>query len=520
MDDLGPIASAIVEAARSARIGIVVTLIDEAEPRNIYVSPSLAEITGYSTRELLTRQPLSMIAPEELPRLRELFTTRSNGSHQGRLHYESVMLRKDGSRMHIEVSSCTVTLRGRRCVVAFMEDISARVTAQDARQKLESQLMLADRLSALGTLAAGVAHEINNPLAYLSLNLEWLERKLPEAAEHPETMTEMMTILREARAGAQRVAAIVRQLRTFSRAEEDAPRAVNLQGVVESAIKMASHELRHRARIVTDLAEVPAVWGNEARIEQVILNLLLNAAQAMKDDRPGNEVRVGLRREDEGHVAIEVSDNGEGIPPEIVGRIFDPFFTTKPAGVGTGLGLSICHSIVTGLGGRILVDTSGGGTSFRVILPARAASDHERAAPPVSGPSRIARRAKVLVVDDEVGIGATIRELLSPIHDVTAVSTATEGLELVERGAGYDVILCDLMMPTVSGMAFHDRVRALHPGMEDRMVFMTGGAFTQAAADFLARVPNPRIEKPFSLSTIEEVVASMARRPARQAEVA
>jgi CheY-like chemotaxis protein len=240
----------------------------------------------------------------------------------------------------------------------------------------------------------------------------------------------------------------------------------------------------------------------------------------MREERTDNVVRVALRREDETHVALEVSDNGHGIPPEILGRIFDPFFTTKPVGIGTGLGLSICHSIVASMGGRILVDSTARGTSFRVIFPIHVETDGARRSPPLSGATRISPRAKVLVIDDEVGIATTIRELLSPIHDVTAVSSAQAALDLIEGGASYDVILCDLMMPAVSGMALFEHIRESRPGLERRIVFMTGGAFTQGAADFLAAVPNRRLEKPFSLTMLEELIETMLRRPAGSAEVA
>ncbi|MCE9670196.1 ATP-binding protein [Myxococcus stipitatus] len=240
------------------------------------------------------------------------------------------------------------------------------------RKAMQAQLVVSDRLAAVGTLAAGVAHEINNPLAFVLSNLSFLAVELKNVArELPEGRTsEMEEVLREAVDGAHRVRQIVRDLRTFSRGDEDVATAVNLQAVLESAITMARGELKMRAQVVRDYRDVPPVEGSEGRFGQVFLNLLINAAHAIPEGRPEhNEVRVTLRPAGE-RVVVEVRDTGVGMTPEVRARIFDPFFTTKPVGVGTGLGLSICHGIVTGFGGEISVESEPGrGSTFRVSLP-------------------------------------------------------------------------------------------------------------------------------------------------------
>jgi CheY-like chemotaxis protein len=320
--------------------------------------------------------------------------------------------------------------------------------------------------------------------------------------------------MEEARHGAERVGAIVRELRAFSRADGETRRLVDLASAANSAIKIAAHEIRHRARVVTTFDEAPSIWANESRIEQVLLNLLLNAAQAMPDRGPEvNEIRVSVRAGAAEHAIVEVSDNGVGIPPETVRRIFDPFFTTKPVGVGTGLGLSICQSIVASLGGVITVQsTVGEGTTFRIELPSRRFDSEPRSSQePTSAEVRTPKRGKVLVVDDEISIANTMRELLQPDHDVTAVASGKAALAALEAGGDFDVIFCDLMMPEISGMDLHEEIRARFPGYEERMIFMTGGAFTAHAAEFLARVPNRRVEKPFALSTIEQLVRDAVR---------
>ncbi len=232
-----------------------------------------------------------------------------------------------------------------------------------------------------------------------------------------------------------------------------------------------------------------------------------------------NAIRVAVRARDPEHVVVEVADNGAGIPPEVQRRIFDPFFTTKPLGIGTGLGLSICHTIVTSLGGRISVESDPGhGALFRIVLPARGVVT-ERGIPTVEPPSAERKslvRARVLVVDDELSLANTLRDLLQPEHDVTAVVSGRNALEILGITSEFDVIICDLMMPSMSGMDFFEELRRTRPGLEQRLIFMTGGAFTPRAAEFLASVPNRRIEKPFSLSAIEKVVRDVAREVQRR----
>ncbi|NTX39491.1 GAF domain-containing protein [Myxococcus sp. CA033] len=240
------------------------------------------------------------------------------------------------------------------------------------RKAMQAQLVVSDRLAAVGTLAAGVAHEINNPLAFVLSNLSFLSVELQSVArELPLGRTsEMEEVLREAVDGAHRVRQIVRDLRTFSRGDDEVATAVNLQAVLESAITMARGELKMRAQIIRDYRDVPSVEGNEGRFGQVFLNLLINAAQSIPEGKPEhNEVRVILRPLGD-RVIVEVHDTGVGMTPEVCARIFDPFFTTKPVGEGTGLGLSICHGIVTGFGGDISVESEvGRGSIFRVSLP-------------------------------------------------------------------------------------------------------------------------------------------------------
>ncbi len=258
-----------------------------------------------------------------------------------------------------------------------------KMAVERRRMRLENRtmqglLVQADRMASLGTLAAGVAHEINNPLAFLLSNLEFIERELPLLCAQlpPEELqvkqaAELGLALREAREGAERVRFIVGDLKTFARADEGPGGPIDVRAVLQSAAKMVRSQLVLRAGLVLDYQPVPSVTGSEGRLAQVFLNLLVNASQAIPAGDPTrHQVRVRTRTDGDGMAVIEVEDTGAGVAPDVRNRIFEPFFTPKPVGVGTGLGLSICHGIIAAMGGRIEVDSPpGAGATFRVVLP-------------------------------------------------------------------------------------------------------------------------------------------------------
>jgi signal transduction histidine kinase/FixJ family two-component response regulator len=377
------------------------------------------------------------------------------------------------------------------------------------KRNLQATLVVSDRLAAMGALAAGVAHEINNPLTYLLANLTILAEDLAriDPAIRAQAGEDLLQVVADARHGADRLRQIVRDLKLFSRTDEVSTGPVDLQRVLESSINMAFHEIRHRARLVKDYgADVPLVEANEGRLGQVFLNLIVNAAQAIPEGRANrNEIRIVTRADERGGAVVEVRDSGEGIAPEALERIFDPFFTTKPLGTGTGLGLSISQSIIVALGGRIEVESEmGKGTSFLVRLPVLATARASRSFPP-SSDATAGVRGKVLVVDDDAHVRAVLQRLLDE-HEVTLVADGTTALARLTGGEAFDVVLCDLMMPELTGMDLHARISELAPSLVDRMVFMTAGAFTRGARDFLDRVPNERIEKPVDAAALRSVV--------------
>ena len=394
----------------------------------------------------------------------------------------------------------------------------AVVVARDIteRKQTEAQLIVSDRMASVGSLAAGVAHEINNPLASVAANLSLITQELESMARVGPVPGELMEEVRDARESAERVRLIARDLKIFSRGEETQRGPVDVEVVLESTLRMASNELRHRARVIRDFGHVPPILANASRLGQVFLNLIINAAQAIPEgDQARNEVRVATSVEPAGkRVVISVTDTGSGIPPEVQRRLFTPFVTTKPVGVGTGLGLSICHRIVTALDGAIDFSTEvGEGTTFRVSFPI-AAGEVPVPVPVAADAAAVQparRRGTVLVVDDEVMIAQVIRRVLSRHHDVRVVNTAQLAMELFIAGERFDVVLCDLMMPQITGMDLHALLEGLDRAQADRIIFMTGGAFTPAARAFVDRVSNHILEKPFDvpalLALVNRVVA-------------
>jgi len=420
---------------------------------------------------------------------------------------ERRLKRLDGNVRVAEFASLPLLFAGQPAVVCIARD----VTEQRA---LQSRLSLADRMASMGTLAAGIAHEINNPLAFVISNLGFLSDELnrlsPPQAARPDSREDWRSVLTEAREGADRVRQIVRQLKAFSRPDEERVEPVDLHAVLDSAVMLAANEIKHRAQLKREYGTVPKVMGNDGRLCQVFLNLVVNAAQAIPEGAVSqNEIRLVTRMGWDGaHVMVEVVDTGGGISEENLSRIFDPFFTTKPVGVGTGLGLSICHGIITNLGGYIHVDSKvGKGTTVRVLLPpARDGAFVEKPSAPTQAPT--ARRGRVLIVDDEPAVGRALRRILRE-HDVELATSGRQALEKLTADSGFHVVVCDVMMPDLSGKDLYEAIQQGGSGLDKRFVFVSGGAFTPGARDFLARVPNPTLEKPFDEAAVKRVVREL-----------
>ncbi len=421
-------------------------------------------------------------------------------------------------------------------VVEDEKVVELRGTFQDIteRKQLQAKLAQADRLSSMGMLAAGVAHEINNPLSYVLYNLESLVEDLPELLDamrtfqarvsdhlgadkldalvgaasesmNPAMLGDIRERFADALEGSRRIQNIARGLGTFSRVERDKLVPVNLMHVVEVAINMAYNEIKYRARLVKEYGKLPTVMASEGRLSQVFLNLLINAAHAIDEGNvEANEIRVRTWEQD-GAVWAAVADTGKGIAPEHMSKLFEPFFTTKEVGVGSGLGLAISKNIIESYGGEISVEsTLGQGTRFTIRLPVRAVEQEEAPRPKAAAQADQAP-GRILIVDDEDGIrNAMVRMLRS--HEVVQADSGAEARKLLETDRAFDLVLCDMMMPEVSGMDLHQWLLEAHPTLAERVIFITGGAFTPRTREYLNQVDNLRIEKPFDVANFRKIV--------------
>ncbi|RKG65539.1 PAS domain S-box protein [Corallococcus sp. CA054B] len=477
----------------------------EQDGHIVYANAVLVTTLGFARAEELVGRRLSEF-------LADVPGTGVASGDSTPLTSERRLVLRDGRTRVVELASLPLRFDGQPAVVSIARDVTEQ-------RQLQARLTLADRLASVGTLAAGIAHEINNPLAFVVSNLGFLSDEFRHHLSpgpgvrgvRPPDVAEWQEVLGEACEGAERVRQIVRQLKTFSRPDEERMTPVDVHAVLDSVVMMAANEIRHRARLRRDYGTVPQVMGNEGRLCQVFLNLVVNAAQAIPEGSAHDHEVVLVTRVSGEQVVVEVRDTGSGIAPEVLGRIFDPFFTTKPVGVGTGLGLSICHGIITGLGGDIQVDsTVGKGSTFRVVLPAPQPDPVVRSpeAPPPDAP--VVPRGRVLVVDDEPAVGRVLQRLLRG-HDVEVATSGRQALERMSRAPGFDAVLCDVMMPDLAGRDVYEAVRRAHPGLERRFVFVSGGAFTAGAREFLEHIPNPLLEKPFDEARVRGAVEELVR---------
>ena len=451
---------------------------------------------------------------------------------QARQQYDTVYVRPDGTKVHFHSVVNPIIISGEIAgSVVVSRDISER-------KQLQDQIAQSDRLASMGMLAAGVAHEINNPLAYMLYNLESLTEDLPRLSSalrrslavivgrvgneewerlmgkeqellNPAMLDDILARFKDALHGSHRIRDVARGLGTFSRVERDRLVPVALMHVIEVAINMSFNEIKYRAKLVKDYGTTATIMANDGRLSQVFLNLLVNAAHSITEgDVQGNQIRVRTWQQGD-EVFAEVRDSGKGISAEHLPHLFEPFFTTKELGIGTGLGLPISRTIVEEYGGRIEVESKvGEGTRFVVRLPVNKASKPEEAAPGVQAAIPAGVRGRILIVDDEAGIRVAMTRLLRG-HDVVQAVSGVEAQKILEADQAFDLILCDMMMPLMSGVDLHKWLSTTHPDLARQVVFITGGAFTPGAREHLSKVDNIRIEKPFDVANLKKIVSEL-----------
>ncbi|HKA87097.1 MAG TPA: response regulator [Haliangiales bacterium] len=374
------------------------------------------------------------------------------------------------------------------------------------RRRLEKRAALAERVATAGALAAGMAHEIANPLTYVLANVRAVKDELLALAarkgEGSGKLGELAKLLGEAVSGLDRVGLVARNLVRFAGAARERRQFLDLPDIVDGAVRVVENLLRHRAQVELALGATPYVEAAEHELTQVIVSLLANAVEALEGEREQNRIVVRTLTDDAGRAVVEIRDNGGGASPEVLARAFEPFYTTKTT--GAGLGLALARRVVTELGGEIgLASEPGRGTVARMTLPA---ARHEPSA--ARAPAVLARKRRFLIIEDEELVARALARILGREHEVIVETDPHLALARIARGEIYDIVFCDVMMPQMSGRAVFQSISVANAGLRDRVVFVTGGVFTPELEEFLASVKNPVLTKPFAAESIRALVAS------------
>lgn len=494
-------------------------IIVHREGRYLFLNPAaLAQLGLAPDTDLIGREIFDQVEEDYVPAVRERIESMIRTGQPAPvrdIHFR----RANGELLVGEVASIPAIFDGKQAIISIIREVGEQ-------RRIQSQLFLADRLATVGTLAVGVAHEINNPLSWVMGNLGLLAdefdnqvRMREQPGHNPTAVAASRARVREllgrAQEGTERVRRIVQDLGRLGRPDDGEPQAIDVHALLDSSIEIADVQIRHRARLTREYRASGFVRGSEARLGQVFLNLLVNAGQAIEPGAPrSNQVRVTTCDLDDGRIEIAISDTGAGMTEAVCQRIFEPFYTTKPVGEGSGIGLAISHSIVTALGGEIVVDSElGSGTRFRVLLQRAEADVPSRPGKVVREDSDADRSggtpvARILVVDDEPLIREMVCDALSS-HQVTAVATGREAIELI-AAQDWELILCDMVLPEISGLEVYREIERLRPELLPKLVFMTGGDVSGRSP----RLPDGgrvrRLEKPFSIKSLRALAHSAA----------
>lgn len=512
--------NALVECSPDA---IFITDFDSA--RFVEVNVKACELFGYTREELCGMTGRQLHPPEDAAVVDAI--GRDLVEH-GQVRWSPIRLQKrNGETFFGELRSTVYHADGKKLYVTLVRDISARLSregdlqeAYRALSEIESHLVRSSRLAAIGEIAAGIAHEVNNPAASTLTNLELLRSDIQKLAvevhEPGRSVASLVTALedfcreasesvRDSLEGIQRIAFIVKGLRGFARIDGDDVEQVDINEVVQTAYNLVRPQIRHAARVELRLTATAPLPASRGRLIQVVVNLLLNAAQAIEEGG-GGTIQVVTSNTSDG-VALRVEDDGPGVAPAIAARIFDPFFTTKGVDRGTGLGLSVCADIIHRHRGTLRLRPGAlKGACIEAAIPLATGLAPQlapRSSLPPSGPP-----LRILVVDDEVTLIRAYRRLLGRSHQVVASSGGEEALSILASDRNFDLILCDLMMPGTDGIDVYETLERLHPELIERLVFVTGGPTSARAQSFLRRPGIVFLDKPLSSAALAEFIAS------------
>jgi PAS domain S-box-containing protein len=482
-------------------------------------NPAAVSIFGYSREEAMGRPVADLIIPAALRSAHDhgLASYLQSGITRilgRRLELEAI--RATGEIIPVELTITDVRLGAKRLFAAHLRDLSSARQAQAEIERQREALHQKDKLAALGSLLAGVAHELNNPLSIVIGQAMMLREKLVDAPMAEEMAQRSVKI----EIAANRCARIVRSFLDMARQRKHQRDAVLLPDLIGGGLDLLSYNLKSSGVVVEiDLPQtLPPLWIDGDQIHQVIVNLVVNACQAL-EEKTGGERRIRIAAShlsDAQVVEISISDNGAGIPPSIRSRVFDPYFTTKPQGTGTGIGLAVSRGLMESHGGTLeLVEGRGlGGACFVLRLPI--ISPEGGSAPLLLGEAANVpghHEQHVLIIDDEVEIADLLADIVCKIGFSASVAHSGQAakIRLEQAGLPVDAILCDIRMPNGDGPSFFDWLGTAHPALVARIGFITGDTLGPAAGRFLARSGCPVIEKPFTPDDIQRILASLTK---------
>lgn len=495
---------------------------------------SAIEFTGYTRNELIGKQ-VEDIYDEGSREMAVTFFQEWKKS--GILRNKELKIRtKKGQAIDVELNVNTV--RDESGAITSSVSVQRVITERKKVEAMRNKLAHADRLLVIGQLAAGVAHEINNPAAYIMANissmqatiseikdicsrvkdclefddLDTLRDKLREvlsASNIYPILAESEEILKETFDGVDRIRSIVKDLRIFSRLEEDKLEFTSINEVIDIACNMTYNEIKHKARLEKNLSKLPLIKADKGKLVQVIINMMLNSAQAIvQGDMDNNKIRIISESKDD-KITVRIEDTGKGIPPEARDHIFEPFFTTKPKEKGTGLGLALCADIINKHKGEIrLLDTSSEGTRFEIKIP----FDPKDA---VKGPLtqqdyaklRSGNKKRLLLIDDEALLLKAYKRNLQDDYQISTCERAEEALELLKKDQDFHLILCDIIMPGMSGIDLFNEIREKMPELSKKFVFCSGSGFGFSSKEIKDTYDNIFLQKPISMAKLKETIA-------------
>ena len=457
---------------------------------------------GRTREEIIGMHQSALHPPGQADRYRQEFAA---CLQQGRATtFDADVVRKDGTLVPVAISASTLSMGGRHLVLGLFRDISELKKTEAEKKLLEEKALLASHLASIGGMAAGIAHEVNNPLTGVLGFSEVLMRK-----DLPEAIRKDVEIIHR---GAQRAASILNRMLTFARQRKAERTFTSINEIIETTLELRAYEMEtNNIRVTRHLDPLlPGTMADATQLQQAFLNIVMNAEMAIRDAHRAGNIWVGTQTAN-GDIRITFKDDGVGIPPENMGKIFDPFFTTREVGKGTGLGLSVCHGIIAEHGGRMHADSEPGRrTSFTVELPIVAGEKPVDLPWPAGQPPKVSG-TRVLVVDDEPLVRELLdQELAGEGYRVETVDGAAAALDRL-RGDDYHLLLLDIKMPGMSGIELYQQTCKLKPSLARRVVFITGDAMSPDTREFLSQAEVPYIVKPFSLEKLKGEIRAALR---------